>query len=94
VIALALAAVNPRAGRSSNLIFVVFTFVVYSNVMSIGQGWVAVGLVSFNGLLLMLHGGVFVVSMAWLIKRHLNWSLRDSLRHRAPRLSPEAKIQP
>ena len=72
----------------------VFTFVVYSNVMSIGQGWVALGLVSFNGLLLMLHGGVFVVSMAWLIKRHLNWSLRDILRHRAPRLSTGVKIQP
>ncbi len=94
VIALALAAVNPRAGRSSNLIFVVFTFVVYSNVMSIGQGWVSLGLVSFNGLLLMLHGGVFVFSMTWLLKRHLSWSLKDMLRKRSPQLTAEARAQP
>jgi lipopolysaccharide export system permease protein len=94
VIALALAAVNPRAGRSSNLIFVVFTFIVYSNVMSIGQGWVSLGLVSFTGLLLLLHGGVFVVSIVWLAKRHLNWSLRDMLNSRTYRLSAAAKMQP
>jgi len=94
VIALALAAVNPRAGRSSNLIFVVFTFIVYSNVMSIGQGWVSQGLVSFTGLLLSLHGGVFVVSICWLAKRHMNWSIRDMLNSRSYRLSPAAEMQP
>jgi len=94
LIALALAAVNPRAGRSSNLIFVMFTFVVYTNLMSIGQGWVSLGLLSFTGLLLMMHGGVFVISMAWLAKRHLNWSLRDLVRSRLPPLSVQAKTQP
>ncbi|MDO9276998.1 MAG: LPS export ABC transporter permease LptF [Polaromonas sp.] len=94
VIALALAAVNPRAGRSSNLIFVIFSFVVYSNVMSIGQGWVSLGLVSFSGLLLMLHGGVFILSMAWLVKRHQNWSFRSLLSRRAPHLSAGVKVRP
>jgi len=94
VIALALAAVNPRAGRSSNLIFVMFTFVVYSNVMSIGQGWVTLGLVSFSGLLVLMHGGVFALSLVWLVKRHLNWSLKDLLGNRAPALLTEVKARP
>jgi lipopolysaccharide export system permease protein len=62
--------------------------------MSIGQGWISLELVSFSGLLLMLHGGVFVLSMAWLVKRHLNWSFRSFLSKRAPHLSAEAKVQP
>jgi lipopolysaccharide export system permease protein len=87
VIALALAAVNPRAGRSSNLIFVMFTFVVYTNLMNIGQGWISLGLISFKGLLLAMHGGVLLLSIAWLTKRHLNWSVKDLLRRRSPPVS-------
>jgi len=94
VIALALASVNPRAGRSSNLIFVIFTFVVYTNVMSIGQGWVTLGVVSFSGLLLLLHGGVLAVSIALLAKRHQNWSLRDLFRSRRTPLAIEGGIRP
>ena len=94
VIALALAAVNPRAGRSSNLIFVIFSFILYTNVMSLGQGWVSLGLVSFSGLLLMLHGGVFAVSLFLLTKRHMNWSLADLFRSRPLQISPEVGIRP
>jgi lipopolysaccharide export system permease protein len=77
VIALALAAVNQRAGRSSNMIFVIFSFIVYTNVMSLGTSWVSLGLVSFSGLLLMLHGGVLVISLVLLAKRHMNWHRGD-----------------
>ena len=93
VIALALAAVNPRAGRSSNLIFVIFSFIVYTNVMSLGQGWVSLGLVSFSGLLLMLHGGVLAVSLVLLAKRHKNWRLGDLFRRTPPLLSTSPEIR-
>ncbi len=83
VLALALAAVNPRAGRSINLIFVIFTFVLYSNLISMGQSWISTGLVSFGGLLLALHGGVFAMSLTWLAKRHLNLGLKDLWPRRA-----------
>jgi lipopolysaccharide export system permease protein len=94
LIALALAAVNPRAGRSSNLIFVIFSFIVYTNVISLGQGWVSLGFVSFSGLLLMLHGGVLAISLFLLSKQHMNWHLRDLFRSRAPRLTTETAIRP
>ena len=83
VVALALAAVNPRAGKSSNLIFVLFTFVVYSNLLSMGQSWVATGRVGFTSLILVMHGSVLVGSLAWLAKRHLNWTLKDLVPRRA-----------
>ena len=70
ILALALASVNPRGGRSGNLIFVVLAFVVYNNLVNLGQSWIFVGFISFGNLLLALHGGVFLLGTAWLVKRH------------------------
>lgn len=93
VLAVALSSVNPRGGRSGNLIFVLLTFVVYNNLLNLGQGWIFVGLISFTNFLLLLHGGVLLLALAWLWKRHTNWSLRSALRasrRPAPRLGSAA----
>jgi len=82
VMALALAGVNPRGGRGGNLIFVVLAFVVYTNLINLGQSWIAAGLVSFWALLLGLHGGVLALALAWLAKRNSHW--RPSLKAPAP----------
>ena len=37
VLAVALASVNPRGGRSGNIIFVLLTFIVYNNLLNLGQ---------------------------------------------------------
>lgn len=79
VIALALASVNPRAGRSGNLIFVLFTFVVYHNLLNLGQSWITVGSTNFAGFVLALHGGALLVALGWLSKRHLNWTLKGAV---------------
>lgn len=78
ILALALASVNPRGGRSGNMIMVLLTFVVYNNLLNLGQNWIFIGLVSFSHLLLVLHGGVFLLGMAWLAKRHTQWTFRLS----------------
>lgn len=75
VLALALASVNPRGGRSGNMILVVLTFVVYNNLVNLGQSWILVGLISFTHFLLLMHGGVLLLALAWLAKRHTNWML-------------------
>ena len=80
VLAVALSSVNPRGGRSGNLIFVLLTFVVYNNLLNLGQSWIFAGFISFAKFLLLLHGGVLVLALAWLWKRHANWSLRSALR--------------
>ncbi|WP_213954856.1 MULTISPECIES: LPS export ABC transporter permease LptF [unclassified Variovorax] len=81
LLALAVASVNPRVGRSGNLLFALFAFVIYYNMLNLGQGWVGTGRIAPGPFLLALHGGVFVVAVAWLAKRHNNWSF--SLRRRS-----------
>jgi len=48
LLAIPLSFVNPRAARSVNLLFAVFAYMVYANVLSIVQAWVAQGRVGFN----------------------------------------------
>ncbi|MEJ6023295.1 LPS export ABC transporter permease LptF [Ramlibacter sp. PS4R-6] len=75
VIAVIVSNVNPRAGRSGNLVFALFAFVIYYNLLNIGQSWVTTGRASFAGFMLALHGGVFLLSALWLAKQHNNWTL-------------------
>ena len=82
VIAVAVSSVNPRAGRSGNLIFALFAFVVYFNLLNLGQSWVGNGQMRFGAVLLLLHGGVLAGALLWLARQHNNWTLRHLLRRR------------
>ena len=70
LLALAVADGNPRAGRSWNLSFMLLAFVVYYNLLNLGQRWVATGMVGLVPFLLALHGSVMALSLLWLAKRH------------------------
>jgi lipopolysaccharide export system permease protein len=87
ILALALSSVNPRGGRSSNLIFGLLAFVVYNNLLNLGQSWIFVGLISFTNFLIAVHGGVFLLAVVWLIKRNSNWVLRPAPRLQRPPLA-------
>ena len=80
VIAVTVSSVNPRAGRSGNLVFALFAFVVYFNLLNLGQTWVSAGRFSFAGFLVGLHGTALAVSVLWLSKQHNNWSF-SPIRH-------------
>lgn len=82
VIAVAVSSVNPRAGRSGNLVFALFAFVVYYNLLNLGQSWVSAGQVGFVSFLAALHGGVLLGGLLWLAKQHNSWTWRQ-LRHRS-----------
>ena len=75
MLAIALSSVNPRGGRSGNILFVLLLFVVYNNLLNLGQSWIALGIVSFPLFVAGLHGGVLLLAGAWLAKRHYNWGL-------------------
>ncbi len=47
LLAIPLSFVNPRAGRSANMLLALFTYLVYNNLMTISQAWVASGKISF-----------------------------------------------
>ncbi len=75
-LALAASTSNPRVGRSGNLMFAIFSFVLYYNLLNLGQTWITLGKVEFASLLLGLHGSVFMMVALWVSKLHFNWSVR------------------
>jgi len=74
VIAVTVSSVNPRAGRSGNLLFALFAFVVYYNLLNLGQSWISTGRASLPAFMLVLHGGVFLLGVLWLGKQHNSWT--------------------
>ncbi|HLA33934.1 MAG TPA: LPS export ABC transporter permease LptF [Rhodocyclaceae bacterium] len=56
LLAIPLSFVNPRAGRANNLVFALLAYMVYSNLLSISQAWVAQGKVAFEIGVWAVHG--------------------------------------
>jgi lipopolysaccharide export system permease protein len=75
LLAVAVSTSNPRAGKSGNLMFLLFAFVVYYNLLNMGQSWVMSQKVHWLDMMVWMHGGVFALSSLWLAKRHFNWRL-------------------
>jgi lipopolysaccharide export system permease protein len=55
MLAIPLSFVNPRAGRSANFLLALFVYLVYNNMMTVGQAWVASGRISFVAGLIGIH---------------------------------------
>ena len=55
LLAIPLSFVNPRAGRSANMLLAILVYMIYSNLLTISQGWVASGQVSFVVGVLAVH---------------------------------------
>ncbi|HRE16905.1 MAG TPA: LptF/LptG family permease, partial [Rhodocyclaceae bacterium] len=47
LLAIPLSFVNPRAGRSINMLIAILIYAIYSNLLSVSQAWVAQGRLSF-----------------------------------------------
>lgn len=75
ILAITVSSVNPRVGRSGNLVFALFAFVVYYNLLNLGQSWVGGGRAGMAAFLLVLHGGTFATACLWLAKQHNNWAI-------------------
>ena len=82
VLGLAVAIVNPRAHRSTSLVLALFAFVVYYNLMTVGQAWVGAGRVGLLPFMLGLHGGTLALGLLLVTARHNHWSLRALLPRR------------
>jgi lipopolysaccharide export system permease protein len=79
VIGVAVAGVNPRSGRTGNMVLAFLIFVVYFNLLVLGKTSIESEKVTLAVYLLGLHGGVFALATTWLMVRHNQW---------APRLAP------
>ena len=85
VMGLAMASVNPRAGRSSSLVFALFAFIVYYNLMTFSQSWIASGKVSLWTSFILLHGGAALLAWLLLYSRSRQFSLLHWLRSKGGR---------
>jgi len=71
LLAIPLSFVNPRAGRSVNLLFALLTYMVYSNLLSISQARVAQGKLPFTTGWWLVHGVMLVVLLVLFAQRML-----------------------
>jgi lipopolysaccharide export system permease protein len=84
LLAIPLSFINPRAGRSMNLIMALVAYLTYSNCLSIAQAWVAQGRLSamlglwlVHGILLILVGVLFYRRLL-LAPSLINWLRRTA----------------
>jgi lipopolysaccharide export system permease protein len=61
--------VNPRAGRSANLLFAVFTYIVYNNLLSVSQARVAQGRLDFTVGCTLVHVGMVLLLVVMFAQR-------------------------
>lgn len=78
LLAIGLAAANPRRAGNWNLLIALLAFVVYYNLLNLSQAWVASGQLAVGPTLAIVHGGMFVaaVSLLWWRERGASVALR------------------
>lgn len=69
MLAIPMSFVNPRAGRSANLLFALFTYIVYSNLLSVSQARVAQGRLDFGLGWWLVHAGMVALLLVMFAQR-------------------------
>jgi lipopolysaccharide export system permease protein len=69
LLAIPLSFVNPRAGRTNNLIMAILIYLIYSNMISVAQAWIAHGKVGFVTGLVVPHALMLTVLIGYFYKR-------------------------
>jgi lipopolysaccharide export system permease protein len=69
LLAIPMSFVNPRAGRSVNLLFALFTYIVYSNLLSVSQARVAQGRMEFSIGLWLVHAAMIALLVFMFARR-------------------------
>ncbi len=78
LLAIPLSAINPRVGRSINLLVALLVYVTYSNLISLVQAWIAGQKLSFSVGSWVLHAAVLALAgvLFWRRTTLPRWSLR------------------
>lgn len=69
LLAIPLSYVNPRAGRSANMLIAVLIYAIYSNLLWVCQAWVAQGKLPFWIGVWIVHGAMLIPLMAMFYRR-------------------------
>lgn len=68
-LAVPLSHVNPRAGRSMNILLAILIYTIYNNLIGLSEGWVGHGRLGALESMLLIHGGMLLLLLA-LFGRH------------------------
>jgi lipopolysaccharide export system permease protein len=90
LLAIPLSYVNPRAGRSLNLILAIVLYMLYNNMISVTNTWVGQGKVSPGIGLWGIHAAMLAITMLMFYRRMTLFSLRRVLSNKHPH--PEAPL--
>lgn len=74
LLAIPLSFVNPRAGRTNNLVFALLTFMIYSNLVGVSQAWVAQGRLPFELGVWAVHVLMFIGLLVLFSRRLMVFS--------------------
>ncbi len=69
LLAIPLSFVNPRAGRTNNLVVALLVYMIYSNLISVSQAWVAQGKLRFEAGWWLVHMAMFVLLILLFFRR-------------------------
>jgi lipopolysaccharide export system permease protein len=83
LLAVGLAAINPRRASNWNLIFALLTFVIYYNLIGLSRAWVSNGKMGIAPVLLVAHGSALLLAL------YLMWR-QDSKKRRPRRVAASA----
>ena len=83
LLAVGLAATNPRRASNWNLLFALLSFVVYYNLINLSQAWVASAKMGMGTALLLTHGSAFGIALGLIWWRDHGRAMR--LFGRAPK---------
>ena len=72
LLAVQLASVNPRVGRSYSLAVALLCFMGYYNMLTIGKRLIADGTATFSGMMLAVHGTATFIVIIWYLHTEFN----------------------
>ncbi|MDO8264398.1 MAG: LPS export ABC transporter permease LptF [Gallionella sp.] len=84
LLAIPLGFVNPRAGRSLNLILAIVLYMLYNNMISVSNSWVGQGKMSPGIGLLGIHAVMLVITVLMFYRRMTLFSLRSMTAKKRP----------
>jgi lipopolysaccharide export system permease protein len=80
LLAIPLSFVNPRAGRSLNLVMAILIYMIYNNVISISQAWIAQQRVSLPMGVIGVHMAMLTLLLLLFVRRLTLFSVFRVLR--------------
>lgn len=69
LLAVPLSYVNPRAGRSLNVVFAILIYVTYNNLVGLSEGWVTRAMLSANTGIFLVHGMMLALLVVFYWRR-------------------------